>query len=234
MANVSMSDPSKPRVALRSRSAGVLRVGALRGSALGALVAVLAACATTQAPADTALGGEWQLDAAASDDVPARITQVIARAEARFRQRVRNGYGAANPGFGRGQGGDAGGGALLPTPMVGPDFPQLRTHLLQILTAPPGLSLQVQPDTVTVQSDHLPASDYQPGESFVRFDEYGNATVSSGWSGQAFVVRHRYLGGGALTERYEVDPKSGILTYTRDLKDPTVGHVELKSIYHHA
>jgi hypothetical protein len=229
MANVSMPASSKPKVALRSRGARVLKL-----SALGALVAMLAACATTQAPADTELGGPWQLDATASDNVPARVTQVIARAEARFRQRMRNAYGAANPVVSRGQGGDAGSGPLLPTPIVGPDFPQLRTHLLQILTAPPSLSLQVQPDTVTIQSDHLPQNDYQPGESFVRFDEYGNATISSGWSGQAFVVHHRYLSGGALTERYEIDPKSEALVYTRDLKDPIVGHIELKSIYHHA
>jgi hypothetical protein len=232
MANVSMPATSKPKVALRSRGARVLRVSAL--GALGALVAVLTGCATTQAPADTGLSGQWQLDAAASDNVPARVTRLIAQAEARLRKRLRSGYGAANPVLSRDQGGDAGGSAvLLPMPVVGPDFQQLRTHLLQLLTAPASLSLQVQPDTVTIQSDHLPANDYQPGESFVRFDEYGNATVSSGWSGQAFVVRHRYLSSGALTERYEVDPKSGILTYTRDLKDPTVGPIELKSIYHH-
>ena len=118
----------------------------------------------------------------------------------------------------------------LTTPVIGPDFAQLRAHLLQVLGAPPSLSLSVAQDSVVIRSDNLPARDYQPGESFVRFDEYGNATVSCGWSGQAFVVRERYLGHAALTERYEVDPKSGTLTYTRELKDPALGNIELKSV----
>src|SRR5262249_50684357 len=116
--------------------------------------------------------------------------------------------------------------------VLGPDFGQLRTHLLQILRAPPNLSLSVGDVSVTIQIDHLPARDYQPGESFVRFDEYGNANVSSGWSGQAFVVRERYMSRAALTERFEVDAKAGTLIYTRELKDPAVGSIALKSVYH--
>ena len=123
---------------------------------------------------------------------------------------------------------------IVATPFIGPDFTQLHQHLMQILAAPSSLRLDVQEQTVTIHSDHLPARDYQPGEPFVRFDEYGNATVSSSWSGRAFVVHERYMSHATLTERYEVDPKSGTLTYTRQLKDPTLGSIELKSIYHHA
>jgi hypothetical protein len=223
-----------PRAQVLLRAPLGQRVGRL--SALLALAIISAGCASTQAPADSGLAGQWQLDAVASDNVEARVKQSIDRAEARERERLRSGYGAVagmRTGPAGSEAGSDSGGPYFPTPRVGPDFAQLRAHLLQILAAPMSLSLQVQPDSVTVQSDRLPARSYQPGESFVRFDEYGNATVSSGWSGNAFFVRQRYLGRGTLTERYEVDPKSGMLTYTRALKDPTVGSIELKSIYHH-
>jgi hypothetical protein len=222
-----------------SAKAHALAVSALGLSALAAI----AACVTARAPADTELTGTWQLDPAVSDNVDAQVTQAVNKAEARERRR-RPAFAAEAgdvPARGRrgGTGNDSGSGAneppqVMALPIVGPDFGQLRTHLLQILGAPPSLSLSIGEVSVTIQIDHLPARDYQPGESFVRFDEYGNANVSSGWSGQAFVVRERYMSRGALTERYEVDPKAGTLIYTRELKDPAVGSIELKSVYHHA
>jgi hypothetical protein len=196
-----------------------------------AATATFCGCASTEAPADVGLGGQWQLDAASSDNVETQVSQAVDKAEARQRKRL-NAMAMAS---GRGRGGlgtDQTG--QLPMPYVGPDFRQLRQHLLQMLAAPPSLRMDVQEETVTIENDHLPGRDYQPGERFVRFDEYGNATVSCGWSGRAFVVRERYTSHAGLTERYEVDPKSGTLTYTRELKDPTVGNIELKSIYHHA
>ena len=211
------------------------RAVALAAAALG-IGALLFGCASTKAPTDVDLGGQWQLDTASNDNVEARVAQVIDRAEERQRQRLK--AMGATGGRGRGPlGGDMtgqGGEPVMAMPFIGPDFRQLRQHLLQLLTAPPTLQLDVQEETVTIQSDHLPARDYQPGESFVRFDEYGNARVSSGWSGRAFGVRERYMSGAVLTERYEVDEKAGTLTYTRELKDPTVGNIQLKSVYHHA
>lgn len=213
--------------ALRA-AAAALAAAALTASA------TLAGCASTKAPADADLSGQWQLDAGSSDDVDAAVAKAVDRAEARQRRRA-SAMGAA-AGRGRGIGdesGQPGAGPIISTPIIGPDFGQLRQHLLQVLTAPSTLRLDVQEDTVTIQSDHLPARDYQPGEHFVRFDEYGNATVRSAWSGRAFVVRERYMSHADLSERFEVDPKSGTLTYTRELKDPTVGTIELKSVYHH-
>ena len=198
---------------------------------------VLFGCASTKAPTDVDLGGQWQLDAASSDNVDARVTQAVDRAEARQRQRMRamGMYGGRSRGTANGEEmGQPGSEPVVATPFIGPDFKQLHQHLLQILTAPSTLRLDVQDQTVTIQSDRLPARDYQPGEPFVRFDEYGNATVSASWSGPAFVLHERYMSHATLTERYEVDAKSGTLTYTRQLKDPTVGTVELKSVYHHA
>lgn len=214
-----------------------LRAGAVALGAAAAMAVALYGCASTKAPTQVDLAGQWQLDPASSDDVEARVTRAVDSAESRQRQRAR----AMGYNLGRSRGapsGDEMGGAgsepVVTTPFIGPDFSQLHQHLMQILTAPSRLRLEIQDQTVTIESDHLPARDYQPGEPFVRFDEYGNATVSSGWSGRAFVVHERYMSHATLTERYEVDAKSGTLTYTRELKDPTVGSIELKSIYHHA
>jgi len=196
--------------------------------------ATICGCASTKAPTDVNLSGQWQLDTAASDNVDTRVAQAVDRAEARWRQRVRNmSYGRSRAVSGD-EMGQPGSELVIATPLIGPDFHQLSQHLLQILGAPPSLRLDVQEETVTIQNDHLPSRDYQPGEPFVRFDEYGNATVSCGWSGSAFVVHERYMSHASMTERYEVDVKTGTLTYTRELKDPTVGNIELKSVYHHA
>jgi hypothetical protein len=232
-----------------SAAAHALAVSVLGLSALAAV----AACVAARAPADSELAGNWQLDPTVSDNVETQVTQAVNKAEEKERQRRRRLVGGAGEADGggsrsrRGGSGPAGSGAgndtgsetneppqVVAIPFLGPDFGQLRTHLLQILGAPPILSLSVGEVSVTIQSDHLPARDYQPGESFVRVDEYGNANVSSGWSGQAFVVRERYTSRAALTERYEFDPKAGTLIYTRELKDPAVGSIELKSVYHRA
>jgi hypothetical protein len=197
---------------------------------------VLFGCASTRAPADVDLGGQWQLDAASSDNVEARISQAVDHAEARQRQRMRT-MAAQNRARGLSSGdemGQPGSEPVVSVPFIGTDFKQLHQHLLQILSSPSSLRLDIQDQTVTIQSDHLPPRDYLPGEPFVRVDEYGNANVSASWSGPAFVLHERYLGHGTMTERYEVDPKSGTLTYTRQLKDSTVGNIELKSVYHHA
>src|SRR5579862_1397498 len=216
------------RRALRARAL------ALGAAAIAASV-IVCGCASTKAPTDVNLTGLWQLDTAASDNVDTRVAQAVDRAEARWRQRVRNmSYGGRSRAVSGDEMGQPGSEPVIAAPLIGPDFAGLSQHLRQILCAPPSLRLDIQEETVTIQSDHLPSRDYQPGESFVRFDEYGNATVSCGWSGSAFIVHQRYMSHASMTERYEVDTKTGTLTYTRELKDPTVGSIELKSVYHHA
>jgi hypothetical protein len=204
------------------------------GAAAGAAIA-LCGCASTRAPSDVDLSGQWQLDASSSDNLEARVKQAVDRAEARQRERARQLGVAVARSRGASSGDEMGPGseAVVSTPFIGPDFRHLHERLVQILGAPASLRLDVQDQTVTIQSDQLPPRDYQTGEHFVRFDEYGNATVSSSWSGRAFVVHERYMSRATLTERYEVDPKADALTYTRELKDPTVGNIELKSVYHH-
>jgi hypothetical protein len=218
-----------------------VRVCALVLCAAAGGAITLSGCASTKAPTDPNLSGQWQLDTASSDDAEARVTQAVDRADARWQRQLRARATAMGLPAGRGRGpssgdetGAPGSEPVVANPFIGPDFKQLHDHLVQILTAPSSLRLDVQEQAVTIQSNHLPARDYQPGEPFVRLDEYGNGTVSSSWSGQAFLVHQHYMSHAILTERYEVDSKSGTLTYTRLLKDPTVGNIELKSVYHHA
>ena len=225
----------------------------LAGALAGLTLAGLCACATTTTPTDSGLSGRWQLDAGASDDVTAKVSGAIARAEAKRRERQnlgRHGGGAGSGGGGGDEGGgdegagaDSGtaaaggdfdvGGNLGANEVIGPDFRDLRERLQQTLASPSHLRLDVQPGLVDIQRDGLPAREYHPGESITRFDEYGAARLDSSWSGKAFVLRQRYTSGARVIERYELDA-AGALLYSRSLEDPTVGKLQIKSLYRHA
>jgi len=191
----------------------------------------IGACATTQTPADSALSGHWQLDQAASDNITTQVTRAIAKAERRQRRRQRRDRGGPAA---HGSGTEDASGITQDEfgniTAIGPDFQQLRQRLLQTLGAPAMLVLDVQPGLIDIQADGLPARDYQPGEKITRLDEYGTAVLDSRWSGNAFVLRERYTSGARLTERYQLG-RDGTLTCTRSLADPTIGKLELKSVY---
>jgi hypothetical protein len=194
------------------------------------LGAVLGACASTQSPANPTLSGHWRLDTAASDNVGAKIAPALDRARARLRRRRR--------GKGNGIGGNDNSGDDSATSVdqfgnitgIGPDFTQLRQRLLDALDVPANLVLDVRPDLIVIQSDGLPARDYSPGEKFTRVDDYGTAVLDSHWSGNAFVLVERYTSGARLTERYEID-HDGSLDCTRSLADPTIGKLDIRSVY---
>jgi hypothetical protein len=207
-----------------------------------AILATLAGCASTPAPSNTALQGSWQLDGAASDDASARIASAIRTAQERRHRRFAGtsrggaggveGAGEAGPGAGPGEGPDGADSADFgPNGQIGPDFQQLRQRLQQTLGSPQTLTLQVQPDEVLITRDNLPARDYQPGERLTRFEEYGTALLSAAWKERDFVLAERYTSGARLQERYALDGH-GALVYTRTLRDPTLGRIEIRSLYH--
>jgi len=223
-----------------------------RRLALSTLIAAAAAlglmgCATvTSAPTDTALGGRWSRDKAASDDVDAKVTASIATAQTNLRRRLnRSGYG--NPqgdGPPSSNGDNAPGGADAPdesfdTPgdryggpgLLGPDFRGLRARLLQALRSPAELQIEVQGDLVRLADDHLPPRDYRLGERISRFDEYGTAIINATWSHQAFVLRSSYTSHASRNERYQVNPATGVLTLTQEINDPYIGKISLHSVY---
>lgn len=182
--------------------------------------ALLAACATTQAPPDSGLNGQWRLDAAASDNVAMVVSAAVRKAQASLNRR-RGAFGGVDTAT------DVFGSNIV----LGPDFQELQAHLLETLSTSARLSLEVKSDDVEVQRDDLPPRDYQPGEKITRYDEYGTANLSSRWQGKAFELRERYTSGARLVETYEVD-SAGALVYTRTMSDPTVGKLTVKSIYH--
>ncbi len=210
--------------------------------------AVLAACATTQAPSDSGLAGHWRLDAAASDNVNALVSSAVAKAQKRlskhrgfatFEGRRGAGGGGAGPGGGGSSSGadtdsdeefDSATDVLGNGGIIGPDFRQLRQRLLDALGASTMLVVSVQPDAVSIQRDDLPGRDYQPGESITRYDEYGTANLSARWKGKVFELRERYTTGARLDELYEIDP-NGALLDLRTLLDPTIGKLQVKSVY---
>lgn len=199
------------------------------------LAFLLYACASSAPPAHSTLDGHWRLDRSASDNVAARLDQAIRQAQARLRHRRPGGPGG--PGGAGGPGGleegDSAGDLLGNGLIIGPDFHELRERLLPTLASPATLVIRTSPETVTIQHDDLPARDYQPGESLARMDEYGTARLQARWDGAAFEIRQRYTSGARLTERYEV-ARDGSLHYTRSLQDPTLGKLELHSVYQRA
>lgn len=203
------------------------------GLALAA-VAALVACASTPGPSNVQLQGQWRVDSAASDDASARIASAIRSAQ---KQRARHLRGGDFRGGGVGEGpGNAGGGDDEAADnfdlgaRIGPDFQELRQRLLQTLASPSTLMVKVQSDDVQIGRDGLPARDYQPGDTITRFEEYGTAQLKSNWKDQAFVLTERYTSGARLEERYALDAR-GALVYTRSLRDPALGRIEIRSVY---
>ena len=214
------------------------------------LIATLAlvlgtACYTMSAtaPAHPLVTGHWQLDQSASDLVDTKVSTAVSNWETKLRKQhgdmaVDNGSRGARRG-GRGGAGGAGSGlgaeygeefdAFRP---LGPDFPGIRRRLVQVLTPPASLQVAAGSDFVRIAPDNLPPRDYHPDEQFSHIDEYGTATIDSGWSGNAFELRARYSSSATLIEHYQVDPRTDTLTVTYHLRDPMVGKIDLSSVYH--
>ena len=200
----------------------------------------LTACATTAAPAHPTLQGEWRLDAAASDDAATRIAHAIRIAQARLRKDPRYAGTPGGPGDGGGGGvgsgpddqGDLGELGVGAAPLA-PDFHTLRELLQQELDTPHTLTFKSEAADVVIQADGLPGRDYQPGSTLTLFDEYGTSQIKTSWKDDTFLITKRYTSGARLQERYSVDAR-GALEYSRSLRDPAVGKIELKSVYRRA
>ena len=226
----------KPHLLSRRLTVGLL-------AATAAFIALTGCASRTTAPADTRLAGQWHLDKAASDNVNTKIAAAITTAQTRLRQRLSR-YGMGN-GYPPQSGDNGTGGAAegpdesFDTPgdryggpgLLGPDFRGLRARLQQALLAPTVLQLEVDADLVRLTSDQMPPREYRLGERISRFDEYGTSVINTAWSHGAFVLRSNYTSHASRTERYEVDPSSGLLTLTQQISDPTVGKITVRSIY---
>lgn len=219
----------------------------LRRLSAGTALLALDACATVSTlPAGNRLSGHWAIDVVASDDVGMRVDRAIALARARLRRRRNGGLDDSPPGAGLGAGpaeaapggptdSDGGPDADDQGPdeygRIGPDFMQLRERLAQALAAPAKLVITASADELRLEADTLPPRDYHLGERFSRIDEYGTATIDSGWKDDAFQLRLRYGNHATLIERYRTDTSGAGLEVLHRLSDPTVGKIEVRSVY---
>ena len=204
------------------------------------------------------LTGHWQLDRVASDLVGTKVSIAIATTEEQLRKHAGNsGYGNGGTysggygGRGGGAGGNGGGGGPTDTGPVdngdgtppsledfdafrplGPDFQQLRHRLLAVLTPPVQLQLDTGSDFMRIRPDNAPPYDYHTDEDFSRIDEYGTAKLVAGWSGQVFVLSAHYSSHATLIVHYAVDAPANTLTVTANLRDPMVGKIDVRSVYH--
>lgn len=202
-------------------------------AAAAAAAAALPGCASTPGPANAQLQGQWHVDSAASDDASARIASAIRSAQ---KQRARHFRGGGDTGAEPGGGSaedEAAANSFDQGARIGPDFQELRERLLQTLASPGTLTFKVQSDDVQIDRDGEPGRDYQPGDTITRFEEYGTAQLRTAWKDQAFVITERYTSGARLEERYALDGR-GALVYTRSLRDPSVGRIEIRSVYRRA
>jgi hypothetical protein len=195
--------------------------------------ATLAGCVTSvPPPTNPPLQGAWRLDPSAGDDATARIASAIRAARERLQKLRRREQAADDSAFGPlpdAQGADVGELGVGGGP-IAPDFQTLRDRLQQEVGSPRMLSLKVQSEDLLIQGDGLPARDYQLGSTDTRFDEYGTAQIRASWKDNAFEISARYTSGARLEERYAVNAQ-GALEYTRSLRDPTIGKLDLRSVY---
>jgi hypothetical protein len=204
---------------------------------------ILTGCeSVTTVPTNAHLAGDWRLDKSASDDPDAAIAKAVGDAETKLRHRLaKYGYGP-EPGAQSGNHdtsadaadysfdtpGDRYGGPGL----VGPDFRGLKVRLREELIAPRRLQLITGGDEISVGEEGLPPREYRIGERLSRMDEYGTATIRPSWDHDAFVLKLNYSSPRATrSDTYSVDAAGGKLTLTRQLIDPTVGKILVRSVY---
>jgi hypothetical protein len=201
----------------------------------------LAACATvTSVPPDSRLAGTWRLERTASDDAEAKISAVIASAEAKLRERLAKLAGRT------GAAARSGGAATPDLPdtrydspgdiyggpgRVGPDFPAVRARLRQALVPPAQLRIETRGESLRLTDDDLPSRDYRLGEKLSRLDENGAAVVEAEWDHGAFVLSSRYNSHVTRRQSYQTDAAGSALTVQHDFYDPAVGRVLVKSVY---
>ena len=175
--------------------------------------------------------GDWQLDAAHSDDFDAKLGQLLK--ERQQRMRARHGMGGSR------RGGEAGGAGrdgrdyeVLELPQEGSD--RFRTRMIDDLRPPRVLHIASEPGNEAVDVMHDADSAgrrYLPGQTVSRIDDSGAAQITCGWNQQAFEVRARYVHNAARNWRYEVEPATGMLLLRFEVTDPEIGNLVMASRY---
>ena len=231
---------------------GTAWTGILLLAALAALAALaLTGCASMDlqpAPSAPTLDGQWQRDAAASDDFDRKLNTLLETLRHRTGPHHGmtgdgGGSGGSGGGGGRRGGGRSGGGGgegdasgsgeaegdVLTIPMEEPD--KARARLADDLRPPGTLRIAMNGAVVSITRDAEPTREFYPGQSVSRIDTSGAATLTSGWNKHAFVIRARYTDRATRSWRYELEPASGLLRVSFDADDPEFGRLQLVTRY---
>jgi hypothetical protein len=197
------------------------------GSLLAALLATACASLAPEPGHDSALGGRWSLDPAASGDFDATLSRMLAEHQEKMRRERREreaGPEAGEPGSARDAESQA-------RPIRVPDEPaeRVRARLGEALRPPLQLLIELGAGTVSMKADDEPARVFYPGQRVGRIDIGGSARVDTGWSGSTFVVQQKYTSGATRLQRYTSQGDS--LVAELKYSDPFSGAFELRSVY---
>jgi hypothetical protein len=221
----------RPVSTWRLLPAGCLSAAAL---ALGACTSLATQPSSTQ----VTMAGDWQQDAAASEDFDRKLVPLLAQQRERMRPRRGRG-GMGGGGEGGGDGDDRSGviGRIneidaLAVPLEEAD--KVRTRLASELRPPARLHIELASDAVDIAGDAEAARRFLPGQTVSRIDVSGAASVNSGWDQNAFVVRARYTNRGERSWRYELDPGGDALRLSFEAQDPEFGNFKLQTRYRRA
>ena len=226
----------RPGAPPRPRAPRIALAAALAAGAGAALLAGCASLDTQPKGGGAAIAGRWQIDGAHSDDFDARLDQWLEAHRKKMRELRRRGYGEpGDPGAesGEGQGGGRGGDSRGPPALfMAPEDPlRERNRAAEELRPPAGLEIVVAGDVIRIAVDSEPARQFVPGEKVTRIDSGGAAELQSGWEGDAFIVRARYLHKAQREWRYERERATGLLKVDFLDTDPDYGRFELHLRY---
>jgi hypothetical protein len=207
-----------------------------------ALAATLAGCAglaTQPAPAAQGLAGDWQRDAASSEDFDRKLAQLLDIR--RQKLRARHAAPARSTAGAEGRGGRSGHDADSNAGFAGedaegfglsPEEPEReRQRLADDLQPPGGLSIAIEGGTVRITSAGEPVRVFVPGQRVSRIDGSGAAQLDCGWEERAFVVRASYVHRATRSWRYELESPGGLLRLSFEASDPDFGKLTLVSRY---
>ncbi len=204
----------------------------LSSGCVSAAALLLVACtslATQPSAAQGTIAGDWQQDAAASEDFDRKLGPLLM--QQRERMRPRRGRGNA--------GGDSDDRSAVITRINEQDAlavpleeaDKVRTRLVAELRPPARLHIELASEAVEITGDADPARRFLPGQTVSRIDVSGAANVTSGWDQNAFVVRAKYTNRGARSWRFELEPAGGALRLNFEAQDPEFGDFKLQTRY---
>lgn len=198
-----------------------------RSSWLGSLILSLAFAAAASAatsPPPCKPCGNWQLDAAASDDVERALDRSFAEYKPPRMKRMRAPRGDI----------EAEAAAEFEYQldrMPGPeDRPQLRAEVTRLVAHPQTLRLSEDRSDIVIEAAGGPTRRVSPGEPHARVDSIGTARITSRWRSGALTIEEDYRRKTVNRETYAVDG-TGRLKVTRSITRPGLPTVTVHSVY---